>query len=238
MSDIVSISSDFSFSFSRGHVLFSTEGEELCLEEGKIYGLFGSNGVGKTTLLNVISTILKPSTGSIKYQFDDKGFVFDPSSDPLDVALIANNIRRCFQVPMLIDEWSVLENILMVKRKYDEEDLKHVFHKEPLAADDRARDLLAAVGLPAEEKAGNLSYGQRRLLANLQMVYCAAPLLILDEPFANLHERIIAVLQDEYKRIVADRQVTIIVVEHKRSVIEAFADRIISIKDNRLFFEC
>ena len=237
MSAIVRISSDFSFSFKEGAILFGTNGRELPLEEGIIYGIFGSNGVGKTTLLNVISTILRPSSGSIRYQFGDKSFVFDSYSTPLSVDLIGNNIRRCFQVPMLIDEWSVEENIRMVRRKDEKERFGSVFVNESIRADDKIDELLDHVCLSAHEIAGNLSYGQRRLLANLQMIYSEAPLLILDEPFANLHESVIAVLQDEYKRIVKNQLVTIIVVEHKRKVIEAFADRIISIKDTRLFFE-
>lgn len=237
MSAAVSISPDFSFSYSEGNVLFSTEGEELRLEKGKIYGLFGSNGVGKTTLLNVINTMIKPTTGNIKYQFQDKSCEFNSSSNKLDVDLISNNIRRSFQVPLLIDEWSVLENIMLIKREYNEENIRHVFDNNSLLVDDRAQELLSIVGISTQERAGDLSYGQRRLLANLQMIYSEAPLLILDEPFANLHEKTITVLQDEYKRIVEKQKVTIIVVEHKRNVIEAFADRIISIKDKRLFFE-
>ena len=237
MSAIVNISSDFSFSFKGGAVLFSTGGHELLLDKGKIYGIFGSNGVGKTTLLNVINTVLRPTTGRIRYQFQDKSYVFDYSSTPLTVDLIGNNIRRCFQVPMLIDEWSVLENIRMVKRKKEEERFGRIFAKEPISEDKRVLKLLERVGLKANDQAGNLSYGQRRLLANMQMIYSEAPLLILDEPFANLHESIIAFLQEEYKRMVKEKLVTIIVVEHKRKVIESFADRIISIKDTRLFFE-
>lgn len=237
MSAVVSISSDFSFTYSEGNVLFSTKGQELCLENGKIYGLFGSNGVGKTTLLNVVNTMIKPTTGCIKYQFQDKSYVFDLTSKKLDVDLIANNIRRSFQVPLLIDEWSVLENIMLIKREYNVENTMHSFDNNSFLVDDRAHELLSIVGISVQERAGNLSYGQRRLLANLQMIYSEAPLLILDEPFANLHERIITILQDEYKRIVDKNNTTIIVVEHKRNAIEAFADRIISIKDKRIFFE-
>lgn len=237
MSVVVSISPDFSFSYNEGNVLFSTGGEELCLEKGRIYGLFGPNGVGKTTLLNVVNTMIKPTTGNIKYLIHDKNYEFNSSSNKLDVDLISNNIRRSFQVPLLIDEWSALENIMLIKREYNEENIRHVFDNKPFLVDDRAQDLLSVVGVSAQEKAGNLSYGQRRLLANLQMIYSEAPLLILDEPFANLHEKIITVLQDEYKRILENQNVTILVVEHKRNVIEAFADRIISIKDKRLFFE-
>jgi branched-chain amino acid transport system ATP-binding protein len=236
MSAVVSISPDFSFSYSEGNVLFSTGGEELRLEKGKIYGLYGSNGVGKTTLLNVINTMIKPTTGCIKYQFQDKSYEFNSSSNNLDADLISNNIRRSFQVPMLIDEWGVLENIMLIKREYDEENFRHVFDNKSFL-DDRAQELLSIVGISGQERADNLSYGQRRILANLQMIYSEAPLLILDEPFANLHERVIAVLQDEYKRIVEKQNETIVVVEHKRNVIEAFADKIISIKEKQLFFE-
>lgn len=237
MSAVVSISPDFSFSYSEGNSLFSTKGQELCLEKGKIYGLYGSNGVGKTTLLNVVNTMIKPTTGSIRYKFHDKSYDFNSSSNKLDVDLISNNIRRSFQVPLLIDEWSVLENIMLIKREYKEENIRHVFDNNSLLVDDRAQELLSIVGISVQERASNLSYGQRRLLANVQMIYSEAPLVILDEPFANLHEKNITILQDEYKRIVENQNVTIIVVEHKRNVIEAFADRIISIKDKRLFFE-
>ena len=237
MSAIVRISPFFSFFFKEGRMLFCTGDYELALEEGNIYGIFGSNGVGKTTLLNVISTILRPTSGSIRYQFGDKSFEFDATSTPLPVDLIDNNMRRCFQVPMLIDEWTVEENIRMVRRKKEDERIGRVFAKESVRTDAKIDELLGRVGLPAHEMAGNLSYGQRRLLANLQMICSEAPLLILDEPFANLHESVIAVLQAEYKRIVKDRHVTIIVVEHKRKVIEEFADRIILIKNQKVLFE-
>lgn len=237
MSVVVSISPDFSFSYSDGNLLFSAGGESLCLENGKIYGLFGSNGVGKTTLLNVVNTMIKPTRGSIKYQFGGNSYCFDSSSSELDVRLIANNIRRSFQVPLLIDEWGALENIMLIKREYTIENIKHVFDNNSFFVDNRAQELLSAVGIPAQERAGNLSYGQRRLLSNLQMIYSEAPLLILDEPFANLHGKIITILQDEYARIVNEKDTTIIVVEHKRDVIETFANRIITIKDKQLFFE-
>lgn len=237
MSTVVSISSDFSFSFSEGNVLFSTDGQELNLGKGNIYGLYGANGVGKTTFLNVVNTIIKPTTGSIKYQFQGKSYVFDSSSQHLNADLIANNIRRSFQVPLLIDEWSVLENIQLVNRKCDDENSKHFFDKNCSSVDEETERLMLIAGFTDKDIAGNLSYGQRRLLANLQMIYSEAPLLILDEPFANLHERIVTILQGEYRRIVEKKNVTIIVVEHKRNVIEVFSDRIISIKDKRLFFE-
>ena len=237
MSIVVSISSDFSFSFSEGNTLFRTDGNDLHLEEGKIYGLYGSNGVGKTTLLNVINTIIKPTTGNIKYQFQNKSHVFDSQSTKMDADLIANNIRRCFQVPLLIDEWSVLENIMLIRRKFDDENIKHLFKNNCLNVDEEAEYLMSILGISDNDLAGHLSYGQRRLLANLQMLYSEAPLLILDEPFANLHEKIIAILQDEYKRIVEKHNVTIIVVEHKRRIIEAFANRIITIKDKQLYFD-
>lgn len=236
MSEIVNISSDFSFSYSGNQPLLKTI-DELCLDQGSIYGIYGDNGSGKTTLLNILNTMLCPTTGTIRYSFNGLEYQFGPSSAKLMPGLIANNIRRSFQVPFLIDEWTVSQNILLSKRDYPQEQSSKVFSLFDKTDDELLFQLLDIGGFTGQELAEDLSYGQRRLVSNLQMLYCRASLTILDEPFANIHTDVIKNLQAKYREFVRQDNATIIVVEHKRNVIEQFAHKIISTKNKELRFE-
>lgn len=236
MNRIIDISNDFSFSYGGGNILLRTKKDKLSLDQGSIYGIFGENGCGKTTFLNILTTQLKPSTGNIKYKFNDANYSFGPLSKIQDTNLISNNIRRCFQIPLLIDEWTVYENIFLAKRNYKNEGYINVFKRNHDTENKYISQILSTFRFSGYEKAEALSYGQRRLIANLQMLYCEAPLIILDEPFANLHMDVIEILQHEYKKVVERAKSTIVIVEHNQKIIDRFANRRISISNKDIHF--
>src|ERR671930_379633 len=124
----------------------------LALEPGRIYGLIGPNGSGKTTLYNCITGIEKLDTGRVSF----RGERLD-GLRPWQVA--RRGIGRTFQVIRVFPELTALENLLVVTRGLRAE------------AEGRARELLRFVKLErlAGEFAGNLSYGQQKLLESVRV---------------------------------------------------------------------
>ena len=237
---LCNISEDFSFSYGN-QSLFEVDKNygNIFIEKGKIYGIYGENGSGKTTLLNLINTFTLPTQGEIKYYFNGLKYVHSYNNKKENRSnIIANNIRRSFQVPQLIDELSAYENILISKRDPILENFGKSFEK---LKNDRPNqeisELLQNTGFTGDEIVETLSYGQRKILSNLQMLFSGASLLILDEPFANLHYNIIQILKIEFLKKKNDNKTTIIIVEHTQENLRNFADEIIQIREKKIFIQ-
>src|SRR6266705_1931817 len=136
----------------------------LALEPGRIYGLIGPNGSGKTTLFNCITGIERLDAGRVSF----RGERID-GLKPWQIA--RRGVGRTFQVIRVFPELTALENLLVVTGGPRE------------AAEARARELLAFVKLEglAGEYAGNLSYGQQKLVEFVRMLMRDPSLVLLDE---------------------------------------------------------
>ncbi|MEM2425208.1 MAG: ABC transporter ATP-binding protein [Candidatus Bathyarchaeia archaeon] len=145
----------------------------LNVERGKIVCLIGPNGAGKTTLFKLITRELEADSGEIYF----KGIRVNDLS-PYEVARLG--IGRVFQIPLLWDDLSVLQN-LCVPRVWRKESLTQI--KE------RAHEILTFLNLThlKDEPARNLSGGQRRLLEIGRVMMLDPDLFLLDEPFVGLH---------------------------------------------------
>ena len=235
---IIAISTDFSFSYGKVPLFFLSENYgSIIFEKGKIYGIFGGNGSGKTTFLNLINGFLNPTTGTITYSFKDFNYIHTSNSkiQYFTPKLISNNIRRCFQVPFLVNELSIYENIDIAKRLYEKETFINTFsfHNEKHLNPD-ITELLDSVNLNGNDLAETLSYGQRRIVSNLQAIFSNPVLIILDEPFSNLHFTVIEKLKNIYIDKTKSYNTTIISVEHTPANLKDFADEIILISDNKI----
>jgi branched-chain amino acid transport system ATP-binding protein len=168
--------------------LVAVSNVDLNLEEGEIRGIIGPNGSGKSTLFNLISGVYKPEPGGTMY-FNGEDIT------SLQAHEIANRgIARTFQMLRIFSNMSVLENLLVGHHR-------HTHYGIPAAVvgamsvweeERRVRaemmDLLAFIGLAdyARMPAGELSGGQRRLLALGRAMAMRPSLLMLDEPAAGL----------------------------------------------------
>ena len=180
----------------------------LALPPGRIYGLIGPNGSGKTTLFNCITGLEPRDEGEIHY----KGERID-GLKPHQVA--RRGIGRTFQIIRVFPELSALENLLVVTREPFE------------AARRRAQDLLRFVTLDRlqSEYAGNLSYGQQKLLEFTRVLMADPDLILLDEPAAGVNRTLLNELLAAITRL-RDQGKTILIVEHDMKVVMGLCETV------------
>jgi ABC-type branched-subunit amino acid transport system ATPase component len=180
----------------------------LSVAKGSIAGLIGPNGSGKTTLFNVMTGYDRCSGGEIR--FDGQSIT---RATPERV--FALGVGRTFQITRLFFRLSVLENMLVATQRH-EGWTRSVARRAGSAAErDRALELLEFVGLHrmAGIPAGNLSYGQRKLLELASLLVADPAVLLLDEPTAGVNPTLIKQLTERIRELNRAGK-TFLVVEH------------------------
>ncbi len=180
----------------------------LELAPGKIYGLIGPNGSGKTTLFNCITGLEPRDDGEIRY----KGGGID-GLKPHQVA--RRGIGRTFQIIRVFPELTALENLLVATWQPLD-----VVHR-------RALEMLQLVTLDRlqNEYAGNLSYGQQKLLEFARILMTDPELILLDEPAAGVNRTLLNELLQAIRNLRAQGK-TIFIVEHDMKVIMDLSEKI------------
>jgi ABC-type branched-subunit amino acid transport system ATPase component len=196
----------------------------LSLEPGKIYGLIGPNGSGKTTLVNIISGFLRPDHGRIV--FDDKPI------EGLSPHLRARRgLCRTFQLTVNPRRMTVMENMLLGPIRQRGESIWRAavqpgrVRAEEAAHLERAWRLLEMVNLHglADEYAGSLSGGQKKLLALVQVLMAEPRLVLLDEPVAGVNPRLIEKIVEVIRHLQAQGY-DFLIVEHNMGVVRTLCD--------------
>ena len=180
----------------------------IALEPGHIYGLIGPNGSGKTTLFNCITGVDPADAGHVRF----KGRRIE-GLKPHQIFHLG--VGRTFQVIRVFPEMTALENLLVVTRGgYD-------------LARARARELLRFVKLErlADEYAGNLSFGQQKLVEFVRVLMTDPELILLDEPAAGVNPTLLNELLDAVRGL-RDRGKTILLVEHDMRVVMGLCEHV------------
>jgi ABC-type branched-subunit amino acid transport system ATPase component len=194
--------------------------------EGEIFGLIGPNGAGKTTTFNMISGLLRPDAGEIR--FDARRIDALP---PHRRARLA--IARTFQHVQLIPDATVTENVMTGAHLRGGSGMASAIlrlpaqRREEAAMRERALHALASTGLDglAGKRAGELAYGQQRLVELARALAMSPRLLLLDEPAAGLNDAETAAL-GTLIRAIRQTGVTILLVEHAMALVMGVSDRI------------
>lgn len=202
----------------------------LTVNQGEAYAIIGPNGAGKSTLLNLLSGLLPPSGGRMHLQGHDI------------TGLAAHRIRarglaRTFQNGRLFERLSVLENVMVgANADFPRSGNGALFsaligrggyraHEETARA--KALNALQLLGLDAlaERPVTGLPYGTRRIIEIARALAAETAVLLLDEPAAGLNasetEDLLRVL-----RILKERGITVVLIEHDMHLIMRWADRI------------
>jgi len=201
------------------------------LDRQKIYALMGANGAGKTTLLNILTGFVRPDAGVVLLHGQPIGHL-----QPHERT--RTGMSRSFQDLRLITTMTVRDNLLLATGR----DPTDAWAKALVAPFFKSgahlllsviEGLLKEFSLSADTVAGNLSYGQQKLLT----VACAAAnggdLLLLDEPVASVSAEHVHRITMSLRRL-RSQGATIVLIEHNSDFVRSIADQILFLSDGHL----
>jgi len=186
----------------------------LEVEKGELIGLIGPNGSGKTTLINLMSGALAPDHGAIRVDGVSMG-------GKAAHVFARHGVGRTFQIPRLFRRMTVLENLiapaLALNRTRGRAD-----------AERRALDVLTFLRLAhlARSEARALSGGQQKLLELGRALMLEPRVLLLDEPFAGVHPKLLSDLVERIEEL-SRAGYTIILVDHNLDAVRGLVRRLV-----------
>ena len=192
----------------------------LRVRRGTIHALIGPNGAGKTTCFNLLTHFLVPTRGCITFNGRDI-----TGSRPADIA--RQGLVRSFQISAVFPHLTVLENVRIALQRRRGGSFDFWRSQGALdALNDRARELLEAVGLGgfAGLQAVELPYGRKRALEIATTLALEPEMLLLDEPTAGMSHEDVDRISALIKQAAANR--TVLMVEHNLSVVANLSDTI------------
>ena len=199
------------------------------VNKGEFLSLVGSNGAGKTSLVNLISAHLTPDSGQILFDGNDITFttVYER---------IKAGIARSFQIVNLFDGLSVFDNVAMSIFSRDGKTAKiAALAEHDQDVRNETFDVLGQFGLKSMSTvlAGGLAQGERKLL-DVAVAYALRPkLLFLDEPTSGVSTRDKSQIMDTVSSVVRAGAVTAVVIEHDMDVVFRYSDRIVMMHEGR-----
>ncbi|MCO1602206.1 ABC transporter ATP-binding protein [Desulfosporosinus nitroreducens] len=209
----------------------------LEIKQGEILALIGPNGAGKSTVFNLITSIYKPTEGTISLA--GKPLVGIPTHKIAEMG-----VTRTFQTIRLFSELSVLDNVKIGAHCRGKAGLFQAFtrlpgmKREEAEIEEKAIKALKFLDLETkcEEMAKNLSYGEQRRLEIARALVSKPKLLLLDEPAAGMNPQEKVVLMEMIRRI-RDTGITIFLVEHDMKLVMGISERIAVLDYGKLIAE-
>lgn len=206
------------------------DGLSINVPKGEVVGLVGPNGSGKTTLTNVLTGIHGIDGGTvIVYGEKEKKSIRSHEAREL-------GITRTFQNVRLFEQISVLDNVRVAITARNPWRALFETHKE--VYETKAREVLTRVGLweKRDERAANLSYGQRKLLEIARALATGSDIILFDEPFAGLFPEMVKLVSEIIKELRAGDK-TVLLIEHDMAIIRELCDRVIVMEAGKLLAE-
>jgi len=216
----------------------AVDGASLEIAKGSITGLVGPNGAGKSTLFNVIAGALPPTSGTVT--MDGEDITGLPPH-----ALFHKGLLRTFQIAHEFSSMSCRENLMMVPGGQTGESLWSAwFGRGRIAQEEAALLKKADEGLEfltishlRDEKAGNLSGGQKKLLELGRTMMVDAKIVFLDEVGAGVNRTLLNTIADTIVRLNQERGYTFCVIEHDMDFIGRICDPVIVMAEGKKLAE-
>jgi branched-chain amino acid transport system ATP-binding protein len=215
--------------------IFAVDRASLSVREGSITALIGPNGAGKTTFFNVVTGFYRPDGGAATFQ--GRPILGRP---PHRIARLG--MVRTFQITKALARMPVIDNMLLAAPDQPGERLLGLLlrpgasRRREREIRDRAMEVLAVFNLErlADEYAGTLSGGQRKLLELARALMTRPRMLLLDEPMAGINPTLGRRLLDHMQRLRAEEGVTFLFIEHDMEVVMNHSDRVIVMAEGRV----
>ena len=210
----------------------------LKVKKGTITGIIGPNGSGKSTLFNLIAGNLKSSKG--KVMFNNKNITGLPSYE-----LFSMGILRTFQIAHEFTNLTVLENLMMVPSNQSGENLinalfmRKKFKSEEDKIRNKAYEVIEFLNLKhlANELAGNLSGGQKKLLELGRTMMVDSKLVLLDEVGAGVNRTLLKDLGTAILRLNKEKGYTFCMIEHDMDFISRMCNPVIVLSEGSVLFQ-
>ncbi|MEK9942359.1 MAG: ABC transporter ATP-binding protein [Gammaproteobacteria bacterium] len=208
--------------------IHAVEDASLTIAQGSITGLIGPNGAGKTTLFNVIAGLYTPDSGSVVFEGKDI-----TGKKPHE--LFEQGILRTFQIAHEFSSLSVRENLMVVPATQSGERLLETWIRpskvrlEEVQNRERAEEVIdfLQLGAVADELAGNLSGGQKKLLELGRTMMAEPKIVFLDEVGAGVNRTLLRTIGDSIIRLNQERGYTFCMIEHDMDFIGRLCDPVI-----------
>jgi neutral amino acid transport system ATP-binding protein len=218
--------------------IYAVDQATMRVGEGGITALIGPNGAGKTTLFNVLTGFYRGDRGSVR--FDGRQILGEA---PHEIA--RRGMVRTFQITKALAAMPVIDNMMLAAPDQPGERLRSlVLRPGAVRARERevrvrAMELLEIFDLTklADDYAGTLSGGQRKLLELARALMAEPKLLLLDEPMAGINPTLGARLLDHMQRLRKESGVTFLFIEHDMEVVMNHSDRIVVMAQGQVIAE-
>jgi branched-chain amino acid transport system ATP-binding protein len=213
----------------------AVDGASLEIRTGSITGLIGPNGAGKTTLFNVIAGRLPPTSGRVL--MDGEDITGLPPHE-----LFHKGLLRTFQIAHEFGSMTCLENLMMVPARQKGETLMNAwFNRKAVAEEEeairqKALDVLDFLTIShlAEQKASQISGGQKKLLELGRTMMVDAKIVFLDEVGAGVNRTLLNTIGDAIVRLNKERGYTFCVIEHDMDFIGRLCDPVICMAEGKV----
>jgi branched-chain amino acid transport system ATP-binding protein len=213
--------------------LKAVDSVDFRLEGGGLHSIIGPNGAGKTTFLNLISGVLKPTSGNVTFKGKD--------ITSLPAHRIAHlGIGRSFQITNLVPTLTVMENVRLAAQALGADNFK-IFSHYLRFGDylDKSQDVLEKVGLGSSANLPVLSlpHGDKRRLELAILLAQDTEVMQLDEPTAGLATEQVPEFMNLVKEVSDQGDKTVVLVEHNMNVVMSLSDRISVMHQGKLLAE-
>ncbi len=206
--------------------------------KGTITGLIGPNGAGKSTLFSIVAGFQRPDSGNIT--LEGRSIVGVPPYRLFHYGLV-----RTFQTPHEFSGMTVRENLMLVPPGQHGENVFQSWlrwgrvKRESAEILDKVDEVLTFLKLAplADEQAGNLSGGQKKLLELGRTMMTDARVVLLDEPGAGVNPTLKVALSDSIRRLNRERGYTFCLIEHDMELIAELCDPVVCMANGRVIAE-
>jgi len=218
--------------------LIAVDNVSFSVRPGAIKALIGPNGSGKTTLFNLVSGVLQPSGGSIKFNGADI-----TKKRPYDVCGLG--LGRTFQTTQLFGDMSVMDNLMLARHSKTKSEVLSTAFKLPLLRREeksgfkKSHDILHFLDLAdidPQVPAASLPFGVQRIIEVGRAMAVEPKLILMDEPAAGLNTAETKKLSEILYKI-RDQGITILLIEHDMSLVMKVAEEIVVLNYGRIIGE-
>ena len=199
----------------------AVKGVSFKVQSGEIFGVIGPNGSGKTTLFNAMLGQIQPDRGQIELRGQDV-------SGLSALTLNHRGVGRTFQTLQVFGKMTVRDNLIVAAQEHKGTLFSRMFAPSDSGLGDKADALIQKFHIAhvADKPAGELSYGQQKLV-DIAMAFMSDPkLILLDEPCAGVNPKLVKDIGDLLRDLNKERGSTFVVIEHNMDFIMSLCHRV------------